>query len=126
MSKVVMIVDDDEDMQSMWNDIIEALLNDLNGSRLDVSIVNAFSIDEAIQKFFAHFSEIAAIVMDACVPGRVPNTQSLVRQIRNHFSGLMIAVSTVGDYRNQLVLAGCDRECQKEDLPYVLINLLAA
>ena len=62
--------------------------------------------------------------MDACVPGSWMNTDSLVRKIRETFHGPMIAVSRSAGYRAELRKAGCNESSSKDDLPWVLLEVL--
>lgn len=110
----VLIIEDDEDCQENYNYWFTK-----NG----VLPISAFSISEAKEQFAAH-SDIAAIVVDACVPGNEPNTAPLVRKFRETFSGPMIAVSSKGEFRRQLMEAGCNYESLKEDLHNKLFEVL--
>jgi len=111
--KVVLIVEDREREYDRWR------------RELDDKVVLIFapSIEEA-EKQFATNPDIAVIVMDACVPGSYPNTPPLVRKFRESFKGPMIAISSMGLYRRQLVLAGCDHETTKEAMPAKVLEVL--
>lgn len=126
--KVVLFVDDDEEFHDLWIPRLDEMLNErMNDNRQNALLVSALSIEDAEREFFAHISEIVAVVMDACVPGRKPNTEPLIREMRKHFAGLMIAVSSDPRYRKLLVVVGCDYEREKYDLPYdTLVDLLVA
>ena len=109
----VLVVEDLEQFHDFW------------GSRLEgkVTLVSAFSIREA-QEQFAQNPDVVAIVMDACVPGNAPTTQPLVRKLRETFTGPIIATSSLPEYRQELLRAGCDHECEQEMLPQKLCDVL--
>jgi len=109
----VLVVEDHKDWHDIWRE-------ELDGK---VVLVSAFSIELAENLFVAN-PDIVAIVMDACVPGDRPTTPSLVRKFRSTFAGPMIAVSSMSDYRSQLVDAGCDYESEKGDLSQKLLEVL--
>ena len=113
MSKKVLVVEDEEYLHGKWN-------RELDGK---VVLVSALSIEEAEEKFTTN-PDIDAIVMDACVPGDSPTTPPLVRKLRETFTGPMIAISSLGSYRRQLVQAGCNHESTKDSLPQKLIEVL--
>ena len=106
MTEKVLIVEDHAPLQEVWKLAL----------RGKVEIISAFSIEEAKEKFAAN-PDIVAIIVDACVPGSEPNTMSLLREFRATFNGLIIATSNVPEYRQDLVLAGCDIECEKHSVP---------
>ena len=91
----------------MWK---ASLMSEIVAVKL--TIITAMTLKEAEKKFFDN-PEIDIIVVDGCVPGRVLNTPPLVREIRKSFKGIMIAVSSVDEYRKDLLNAGCDIECIK-------------
>ena len=86
--------------------------------------VSAFTTAAAKEKFDAN-PDIVAIVVDACVPGEVPNTGPLVREFRKKFTGPIIAASSVKKYRHHLRRAGCDYVSTKSDLPQMLREVLS-
>ena len=87
-------------------------------------VLSAYSIQEA-QDLFAQNRDVALIVMDACVPGDVPTTLPLVGRFRKHFKGPMIAASSLSDYRDRLVVAGCDLKADKADVVNLVLQLLS-
>lgn len=111
--KKVLFVEDRAWQQKDW-------LEALDGK---VEIISALSIAEAEEKFTAN-TDIAAIVMDACVPGDEPNTIPLVKKFRETFTGPMIATSSYFGYRQMLVRAGCDHDCAKYKVPEKLCEIL--
>jgi CheY-like chemotaxis protein len=116
--KKVLIVDDEKDWHDNWFKTLQTQI--ANG---EIALVSAISIREAEDQFEAD-PDIAAIVMDTCVPGYRPNTMSLVRKFRSVFTGPMIAVSSDKSERRQLVGVGCNYESTKPALPAKLLGIL--
>jgi DNA-binding NtrC family response regulator len=98
----VLIVEDDESIQDSYKEFFED----------SIQIFAALPIAQARELFSQH-PDIAAIVMDACVPGISPTTPPLVKQLRAHFTGPMIATSSNPDYNRQLMAAGCEEAYEK-------------
>ncbi len=116
MSKKVLIVEDMKEFHNLWK-------KDLKNLGSDAIILSAFSIGEA-KKLFNDNPDIDAIVMDACVPGNYPTTQPLVREFRKIFSGPIIAVSSIEEYREMLIEAGCNYGSEKSALSEILFEIL--
>ena len=113
MNKKVLIVEDEEYKYDEWRRVLDD----------KVVLLFAPSIEEAEEQFTAN-PDLAAIVMDACVPGDSPTTPPLVRKFRESFTGPMIAISSLGSYRRQLVHAGCDHESTKDAMPAKVLEVL--
>lgn len=88
-----------------------------------VKVIRALCIEEAKKKFAAN-RNIVAIVMDACVPGNLPNTQPLVKKLREKFTGPMIAASSAPEFSQALVDAGCSHKCDKDFVPDMVRKIL--
>lgn len=74
----------------------------------------AHTIADAEALWFKHGADVDAVLMDACVPGDEPNTQGLVRRIRREeFTGPIICISSLREYGEMLIAAGCDTYCPK-------------
>lgn len=111
----VLIVEDDVVFQGL----LKIFLED------KVEVISAFTLAEAEQKFAADRSNFSAIVMDACLEKRTPDTLALTRKIRETFKGPMVASSASPEYQKELMKAGCDHEiCYKDDLPEKLLTIL--
>lgn len=111
----VLIVEDSVRYQREFEELLADYFN----------IIAAYSIAQARDFFDANPGmEISAIAMDACVPGDDINTIPLVRHFRKTFLGPMIAISSLQEYSDKLMQAGCDYECPKWDLPKVLLKIL--
>jgi len=89
----------------------------------EVILLKALTLEEG-QKLFSANPDICVVVMDACVPGDWPNSQWLVRKIRETFKGPIIAISSMPTYRKELLRAGCDYESGKDDLSKKLLEVL--
>lgn len=89
-------------------------------------VICAESLKEAHDLFHDHRDEISVIAMDACVPGKKPNTLNLTRMIREDygFKGPMVAISGREDFRKELLKAGCNYECEKRDLHKKIAEIL--
>ena len=111
--KKVLIVEDEQNRYYDWHRELEN----------KVVLIFASSFEEAEKQFTAN-PDIAAIVMDACVPGDWPNTPPLVRKIRETFMGPMIAISSYEKYREELLQAGCDHESTKDGMPAKVLEVL--
>lgn len=110
----VLVLDDNDAMHEMLNDTLVGK---------DIEIISAYNIKECRAKIEGN-PGINVIVFDACVPGTIMNTDSLVREIRPKFSGLMIGVSSSKYYQDDLVAAGCDLKCEKWLLAQVLEDII--
>jgi DNA-binding response OmpR family regulator len=88
-----------------------------------IEVLEADTIEQA-EKLFDANPDIAAILVDACVPGTYPNTQQLINKFRKTFGGPMIAISSNDLYREMLMKAGCDYECVKHRAAQKLLEVL--
>lgn len=114
MSKKVLIVEDEAWRYDDWCQKLDS----------KVILLFASSIREA-EKQFATNPDLDAIVVDACVPGGVPNTTHLIQKFRETFHGPMIAISSSWAYLKQLLDAGCNHCCpEKEDVPAKVLEVL--
>jgi hypothetical protein len=110
----VLLVDDEEDFHELFGATMEG----------EVEFIDAYSIGEA-EILFEQSAGIAAIVVDACVPGSFPTTEPLIRKIKAKFSGPIIGISSEATYRERLLAAGCEYQCAKTSLEEVLRTVLA-
>jgi hypothetical protein len=108
-----------EDSYYEQDDIARAL-------RGKADVLQAYDIGTARQMFMDNRDAINIIVMDACVPGNRPTTPPLVREIRAAgFTGPMIASSSMGDFCQILMRAGCDVDSGgKAQVPEIVTGLL--
>lgn len=103
----ILIVEDEEALQNIWRDEVESALKG------DVTVLQAFTMEEGDLLLEAHASDIAVMAVDACVPGKMINTIPLVRKARRLLGKRpIIAVSGNEDFQKELVAAGCDPEHQ--------------
>ena len=113
--KKVLVVEDDQH----WSGIIRRGFGD------KVLVVQAFTVEEA-ETVFQENPDLAAILMDACVPGDDPNTMWLVKKMRKTFTGPIIAISSNTDYRKELIQSGCDHEAEKDQVVQKVLELVGA
>lgn len=89
-----------------------------------VRLLSAHSIAGAKKIFQMHHSDLAIIIVDACLGGSVPNTQPLVKWMRQSYFGNMLAISSVFENCNTLVEAGYDCGVTKEYLIYPVTRII--
>lgn len=89
----------------------------------DFELLFATTHQEAL-KLFSENSDIELIVMDACLKGEEPDTILLVTHFRKTFSKTIIATSSNIEYRQYLVSAGCDLECDKNEVAKIVSKIL--
>lgn len=99
----VILVVEDEPAIHRW------LCKEFSGQAI---ILSALTIEEG-ERLFQENPDLSAVAMDACVPGNKPTTLPLARKIRQTFKGPMIAISSLDEYRHDLMSAGCNYECPK-------------
>jgi len=115
---VVLVVEDMQMWQDIWREHLEAM-------GVSAEMVGACTIEEARRLFTERQSDIDIILMDACVPGDYPNTHGLVAEFRRSFGGPMVAISSLPEYRAEIVAAGCDREADgKHKVPHLVRDLV--
>ena len=118
----VLIVEDDKGLYKMWGKMFQKKMLGILDHK--ILILSALTIEEA-EQLFSDNSDIRLIAIDGCVPGICLNTLPLTRAIRQRFVGPMIAISSRSDYREKLMKAGCDYECEKFLLPQKIFEILA-
>jgi len=118
----ILIIEDDKTFHRMWGKMFRKKML----GRLDhqILVLSVYNIEEA-EKLFSANPDIRLIAIDGCVPGICLNTLPLTRAIRQRFVGPMIAISSRSDYREELMKAGCDYECEKFLLPQKIFEILA-
>ena len=109
MRKKILIVEDDEMLQSAWKKLL------LVQSQAPMEVIQAFSIEEA-EKVFNENSDLSEIAVDDCVPGTDPNTIDMEQQFRKTFTGPMIAISNWDNFNKILMSAGCNYKTEKGKL----------
>ncbi len=115
----VLLVDDNKDLHTTIEMGLEG----------EADLLSALTLESARELFTAN-PDIQIIVMDGCLnsaPGAVqtPETLPLIHEFRRTFRGPMIAASDFDSFREVMVLAGCDRECEKVRLLKELRFMLA-
>lgn len=102
--KVLMV----EDNESVI-DLFKVEIEDMDPNALVLAALN----QEKAEELFLEHPDIFLIIMDACVPGVVPNTMGLVSKMRQIFKGPIIATSSNVSNCQPLIEAGCNFHCDK-------------
>jgi len=109
----------------LWG--IEVRLSIAEQEASAINVLVAETIPQA-EELFAANPDIDAVLMDACVPGIEPNTEPLVKKMRERSAGLdIIAISDRKEYRERLMQAGCNHEVDddgKRRAPKKLLEVL--
>ncbi|MFH1454894.1 MAG: hypothetical protein ABIF22_01070 [bacterium] len=115
----ILLIEDDEMILDLYK---ERFYRSVGGK---IILLIATSIIEARELFEVN-KDIKIIIFDGCIkgPGKHPNTLSLVDDFRRTFNGHMISVSNRQDYRSMLFNAGCDYQCNKEDVCDLIVKFL--
>jgi len=118
--KGVLLIEDDPYMLHFWHG---ALAGWPQAERLN--ILSALTLVSA-ERFFNRFVDsLAVIAIDACLNKRNEiDTVELVGYIRARYAGPIVAMSSNHGFRQDLMAAGCDHECEKSVLPQKIIGLL--
>lgn len=115
MTKPILIVEDDLSLQETYADFLGE----------EFTVYSARTLREAKRLFNLHRQALAAVIMDACVPGHVPNTLPLVRHMRAcGFRNPILATSSDPDFQDQQMNAGCSHRCAKTEATGLLRKLL--
>ena len=88
-----------------------------------VILLEADSLKKGGQLFRAN-PDVALVVMDACVDDSLIDSEPLVRKIRKTFKGPMIASSSLPEYQELLLKAGCDHQASRREVPALVRRLL--
>ncbi|MES2623409.1 MAG: hypothetical protein V4576_03305 [Patescibacteria group bacterium] len=124
MKNKVLIVDDEERPRKHHRLILE---EDLPGM---VETLTAATLEEANRLFDENKDDLILVVMDACLEGSRPDTLPLVHRMRKEgFKGKIIANSSMPEYQQTLLNAGCDQASSgknelEDDIVEIVKNLL--
>lgn len=103
--KTIIIIDDDEEIQAKWGSFFK---------KKDVDVLSATDLEEAEKLFVDHkYAATDMILVDGCLPGDDFNTEELAIKIRAVSQGIMIATASLEEYRDKLILVGCDYKSDK-------------
>jgi len=114
MSLPKVLIVEDEEM------IITPMSRQLDGF---VDAVWARTVEKA-KNAFAENSDFICIFMDGIIEGDSSATRELTRQIRETFSGPIIATSCDDECKEGLIAAGCDFACRKDEIKIKIKELL--
>jgi hypothetical protein len=91
-----------------------------------VEVVKATTLDELYTVFDEYKHLIAAVILDGCIPGHHVNTTWFVRNARRDgFVRPIIAASSLPEYRDEMVRAGCSHQAPKWDAVELVADLLS-
>ena len=94
-------------------------------SEFGIGAVKATTLRELCARFLAHEHEIAAVILDGCIPGDSPNTIPFIQLVREMgFYKPIVASSGSSTYRSWMMRAGCSHEAPKEDAAILVALLL--
>lgn len=114
---VVLIADD-------MPEIIDDWTYDLNG--YGIGVVTARDLASLPGVFAVNRYQIAAIILDGCMPGNSLNTLGFVKAIREQgFTKPIVAASSLAEYRAIMVAAGCSHEAPKHEAAHLVADLLS-
>ncbi len=88
-----------------------------------VELIMASTLAHARSEFGAYPS-FDLIVVDTCLEVGYVDTEPLVREFRKTHTGPLIAASYSEYFRKKLVVAGCDYEAGKKEVPSVVLTIL--
>ncbi len=110
----VLIVEDEELFVKAWMGLLKN----------EVEIVSSSTIEDA-ERIVGGSLDFALMVVDCCVPGNKPNTQALVRLIREKgFKEPIIAKSTDSSFTTALLNDGASHRAAPWEVPPLIRNLL--
>lgn len=114
---LVLIADDLPDVIRNW----ESALHEYG-----IRTIKAMSIRDLCGTFLAHESEIAAVILDGCIPGHSVNTIGFIMIAREiGFTKPIIAASSLEKYRDRMVGWGCSHQAPKELAAELVADLLS-
>jgi len=86
-------------------------------------IVYKSDIDSG-EKEFSGDMRTGIVVVGACIGSVVPNTQDLVKRIKERPRVKIIAISANKDFREEMICAGCTDACERMELAQVLSKII--
>lgn len=114
---VVLIADDLPGVIQGWESAL---------SEYGIGAISATTIRELCVQFLAHEHEIAAIIIDGCMPGDSLNTIPFIQLARGlGFIRPIIASSSSPKYREWMLRAGCSHEAPKHEAATLAAELLS-
>lgn len=111
---LILVVDDQRTLHMMFRERFDGVARQLH----------AYTVDEARSLFETHERDIAIVVMDACVPGRIPTTTGLVSEMRRTFRGPIIGCSNEPLYLTVMRDVGCSHTSDKTDVFTIIERIL--
>lgn len=91
-----------------------------------IEVVAATSLEELDTAFAAHRHQIAAVILDGCMPGDSLNTLGFIRTVRaKGFTKPIVAASSLREYRDAMVAAGCSHQAPKDQAVRMVADVLS-
>jgi CheY-like chemotaxis protein len=92
-----------------------------------IDVVAATSLEELDTAYARHQHEIAAVILDGCIPGDSVNTIGFIKAARaGGFTKPIVAASSLWEYRDMMMYAGCSHQAPKEQAADLIADLLSA
>ncbi|MFC1788274.1 hypothetical protein ACFLZY_03595 [Patescibacteria group bacterium] len=109
----VLIIEDDLYLQRFFASVLDD----------STTLLQATKLAQA-ERIFRDHPDLTLVSTDACIEDDSIDVLPLVSTIRQTYQGLIIATSAQLYYRTQLLKSGCDFECEKEFLPFLVLSLV--
>lgn len=91
-----------------------------------IRIIKATTLVELSMIFAKYEHEIAAVILDGCIPGHYVNTIGFIQNAREHgFDRPIVAASSLPEYRDEMVRAGCSHQAPKWAAVELVADLLS-
>ncbi len=114
----VLVIDDDTGFHAALRPLL---------AEQGIVLVSALSEAEAHGRFRDADGAFGAIALDGSLTeqGQL-DTLNLLAAFRGTFDGPIVAISSDAGWRNAMLARGCDRQCNKAELPGLLTEILGA
>jgi len=114
---MVLIADDLPDVLAKWTRELAVY---------GVETVSASTLTELDSVFNMYRGQLAAVILDGCIPGHELNTVPFIVRVRAEgFGKPIVASSSLLKYRQQMVRAGASHEAGKDRAAELVVNLLS-
>jgi CheY-like chemotaxis protein len=116
MSKLVLVVDDDDTAIRRHKSVLE---------EYDIVVVSATTLERAVVLYKEYAGKLSAIIVDGCVPGNVLNSIPFIELVlEDSFRGFLVAASGSASYRKIMVASGCHHQSNKYSAADMVVQLL--
>lgn len=111
--KKILIVEDDVTIQAFFKSTFG----------IDYELVRANDLIEAKLEIAEHIDTLDVIALDGCLHSQTANTYPLIELlVEDGFTGVIVSISSDPKIRQKMIGMGCAYECEKYDLPQLLIS----